>query len=61
MSIVSLIQQLHDTMFVYRVSAGGSSACGGKWKPNPNKPTDSRYLGEPGEIKVTVMPNGEYI
>ena len=32
---------------------GGGSAYGGKWKPNPNKPADSRFLGEPGEIKRT--------
>ena len=32
---------------------GGGSAYGGKWKPNPNKPADSRFLGEPCEIKRT--------
>ena len=32
---------------------GGGSAYGGKWKPNPNKPADSRFLGEPGEMKRT--------
>lgn len=32
---------------------GGGSAYGGKWKPNPNKPADSRYIGEPGEVKRT--------
>ena len=31
----------------------GGSAYGGKWKPNPNKPADSRFLGEPCEIKRT--------
>ena len=48
-----------DTMFAYRVSAGGGSAYGGKWRPNPNKPNDSRYLGEPGEIKITKTKKGE--
>ena len=32
---------------------GGGSAYGGKWRPNPNKPNDGRYIGEPGEIKRT--------
>ena len=32
---------------------GGGSAYGGKWRPNPNKPADSRYIGEPGEVKRT--------
>lgn len=42
-----------DTMFAYRVSAGGGSAYGGKWRPSPKKPNDKRFLGEPGEIKTT--------
>ncbi len=32
---------------------GSGSAYGGKWQPNPSKPADSRYIGEPGEIKTT--------
>lgn len=36
---------------------GMGSAYGGQWKPS--KPEDERLLGEPGEIKVTIMPNGE--
>lgn len=32
---------------------GGGSAYGGTWRPNPNKPADSRYIGEPGEVKRT--------
>ena len=32
---------------------GGGSAYGGKWRPNPNKPQDQRFLGKPGEIKTT--------
>lgn len=38
---------------------GMGSAYGGKWRPNPNKPQDQRYLGNPGEIETTIMPNGE--
>jgi len=29
---------------------GSGSAYGGGWRPNPNKPSDARFLGEPGEI-----------
>lgn len=36
---------------------GTGSAYGGKWKPK--KPDDERYLGKPGEIKVTFDKNGE--
>ena len=32
---------------------GDGSAYGGKWRPNPNKPQDQRFLGKPGEIKTT--------
>lgn len=32
---------------------GGGSAFGGEWKPIPNKPSDWRFLGKPGEIKTT--------
>lgn len=32
---------------------GGGSAYGGQWRPNPNKPEDQRFLGEPGEKKTT--------
>lgn len=34
---------------------GGGSAYGGKWKPNPNKASDARYLGKPGEIKTSYI------
>ena len=37
---------------------GGGSAYGGKWKPSPNKPLDNRYLGKPGEIKITITNKG---
>ena len=32
---------------------GMGSAYGGDWQPSPNKPGDARFLGEPGEKKVT--------
>ena len=38
---------------------GMGSAYGGKWRPNPKKPQDQRYLGNPGEIITTTLPNGE--
>ena len=44
---------IHD-----RAEKGSGSAYGGKWRPNPNKPTDARFIGEPGEVKQTVMKNG---
>lgn len=46
-----------DTMEPYMIGGvsfkGGGSAYGGKWRPNPKKPTDQRFLGKPGEIKRT--------
>ena len=45
-----------DTIEPYLIGGaykGGGSAYGGKWRPNPNKPEDSRYIGSPGEIKTT--------
>ena len=51
-----------DTIEPYLIGGaykGGGSAYGGKWKPNPNKPQDKRYWGKPGEIKTTIMRNGE--
>ncbi len=41
-----------------RTEKGSGSAYGGKWKPNPKKPYDSRFIGRPGEIKRTVMGDG---
>lgn len=38
------------------VSKGSGSAYGGQWKPK--KPGDDRYLGKPGEIKVTYDDHG---
>ncbi len=41
------------------VEKGMGSCYGGKWQPNPNKPQDQRYVGKPGEIKTTIMKNGD--
>lgn len=43
-----------DTIELYLIGKGGGSAYGGKWRPNPNKPQDQRFLGNPGEIKTTI-------
>lgn len=42
---------------------GMGSAFGGEWQPNPNKPEDERFLGEPGEIKETWIytSKGKYL
>lgn len=32
------------------IQTGMGSAYGGKWKPNPNKPSDQRLIGNPGDI-----------
>ena len=37
------------------------SAYGGKWRPSPNKPMNQRFLGQPGEIKVTYNNKEEKI
>ena len=36
---------------------GMGSAYGGEWQPK--KEEDKRFLGEPGEVKTTIMKNGE--
>ena len=48
-----------DILESYRIglTKGGGDPEGGKWRPNPNKPEDARFLGEPGEIK-TIYKNG---
>ena len=43
------------------VVKGGGSAYGGRWRPSPNKPQDQRFLGEPGEIKISYTTKGELI
>lgn len=52
---------VYDTIvpFIDVQLKGGGSAYGGKWRPNPNKPADQRYVGTPGEIKTTIMLNGD--
>ena len=50
-----------DTIQSYQVNLGGGSAYGGKWRPNPNKPQDQRFLGMSDEIKVSYTTKGERI
>lgn len=40
---------------------GMGSAYGGEWRPNPSKPNDERFLGEPGETKIVLNRQGEKI
>ena len=40
-----------DTIEPYHVELGGGSAYGGRYKPA--KPEDERFVGKPGEIKIT--------
>ena len=47
---------IQPNYFFDGVSKGSGSAYGGKWKPQ--KPGDDRYLGKPGEIKVTYDEHG---
>lgn len=50
-----------DMLEAYRIGGttkGGGSAYGGKWKPS--KPEDERFIGEPGEIKITIDKNGNH-
>ena len=39
-----------DIMAPYRIAKGGGSAYGGEWRPSPNKPSDQRFLGNPGQV-----------
>lgn len=48
-----------DIMSAYMISAGGGSAYGGKWRPA--KPADERFMGKPGEIKITYTKKGTKI
>lgn len=45
--------------YVIPFDKGMGSAYGGKWQPNPNKPQDQRFIGKPGEIKITFTSKGE--
>lgn len=38
---------------------GSGSVHGGQWQPNPNKPWENRFFGEPGEIKHTFKPTAK--
>lgn len=48
-----------DIIEPYHVELGGGSAYGGKWRPS--KPGDERFLGEPGEIKISYAKDGSKI
>lgn len=45
--------------YVVSEEKGMGSVYGGTWRPNPNKPTDQRFLGKPGEIKTTITTKGD--
>lgn len=38
---------------------GMGSVYGGEWQPNPDKPDDARFIGEPGEVKTTTATNSQ--
>lgn len=48
-----------DTIEPYHVELGGGSAYGGRYKPA--KPEDERFVGKPGEIKITYAKDGSKI
>ena len=41
------------------IPKGGGSAYGGEWRPNPEKPNDWKFLGEPGDMNQTYDKHGE--
>ena len=49
----------YDIMAPYRVGKGGGSAYGGDYKPA--KPEDKRFVGSPGEIKISYAKDGSKI
>lgn len=49
----------YDIMAPYRIGKGGGSAFGGEYKPA--KPEDERFVGVPGEIKVSYAKDGSKI
>lgn len=50
------IQTKHDIMEPYRIGKGGGSAYGGKWQPNPDKPNDMAFVGEPNSTQRHFIP-----
>ena len=48
-----------DTIEPFLIGKGGGSAYGGKWKPS--KPEDFRFVGTPGEVKVSYAKDGTKI
>ena len=51
----------YDTIspFIDVPPKGSGSAYGGQWRPNPNKSQDQRFIGEPGETKISYTTKGE--
>ena len=48
-----------DTIEPYLIGKGGGSAYGADWKPNPKKPNDWKFLGNPGDINLNcTLQNG---
>ena len=43
----------------YLIGKGGGSAYGADWKPNPKKPNDWKFLGNPSDINQTYNKHGE--
>jgi hypothetical protein len=50
------IHQSYDIMESYRIGKGGGSAYGGEWKPNPNKPNDMAFIGDPNSKQRHFIP-----
>lgn len=50
------ILQNYDIMEPYRIGKGGGSAYGGQWKPNPDKPADMAFVGEPNSRQRHYIP-----
>ena len=48
-----------DTIEPYLIGKGGGSAYGAEWKPNPNKPNDWKFIGNPGDVNQTYNKHGE--
>ena len=49
----------YDTIEPFLIGKGGGSAYGGEWKPS--KPEDFRFVGTPGEVKVSYAKDGTKI
>lgn len=49
----------YDTIAPYLIGKGGGSSYGADWKPNPKKPNDWKFLGNPGDMNQTYNKHGE--